>query len=81
MMRRLVEKQVSPDRLHLMPNWVDVDRIRPNIEPSRFRRELGIPHQARVCLYSGSMNRKQGLEILGTAARRLADDPNIYWVF
>jgi colanic acid biosynthesis glycosyl transferase WcaI len=81
MMRRLVEKQVSPDRLHLMPNWVDVDRIRPNPQPSLLRRELGIPNQARVCLYSGSMNRKQGLELLGTAARRLADDPNLYWVF
>jgi colanic acid biosynthesis glycosyl transferase WcaI len=81
MMRRLREKQVLPERLHLLPNWVDVNRIYPKRPPSPFRKELGIPDQARVCLYSGSMNRKQGLELLGSAARRLADDPTVHWVF
>ena len=41
-------------------------------EPSPLRRELDIPDEAVVTLYSGSMGAKQGIEQLIEAARLLA---------
>jgi colanic acid biosynthesis glycosyl transferase WcaI len=59
----------------LFQNWVDTDEIRPLPEPSPYRHELGIPDDAVVLLYSGSMGAKQGLELVLAAAEALRDDP------
>jgi colanic acid biosynthesis glycosyl transferase WcaI len=81
MVSRLLEKGVLESRCGLLPNWVNTDQIRPLNRPSSYRKRLGIPPDAIVCLYSGSMNRKQGLELLAIVARRLKSIPNLYWVF
>lgn len=72
MLDKLTAKGVSPDRQVFFPNWVDTDAIRPLTEPSPYRAELGIPADAVVALYSGNMGLKQGLDMLGEAARALA---------
>ncbi|MGB5135668.1 MAG: WcaI family glycosyltransferase [Prochlorococcaceae cyanobacterium] len=79
MRRRALEKGVAGDRAMLLPNWVDLEAIRPQGEQERasnpYRRELGISPEAVVLQYSGSMSRKQGLELLVEVIRRLADRP------
>jgi colanic acid biosynthesis glycosyl transferase WcaI len=60
---------------------VDTSQIFPTGAPSSYRDELGIPHDAIVALYSGTMGRKQGLEILAEAARLLEKEPTIQFVF
>jgi len=81
MLDRLAEKGVPSARSVLFPNWVDTTRIFPTGVPSPLREELGIPPNAIVALYSGTMGRKQGLEILAEAANRLAKNQNIQFVF
>lgn len=80
---RLSRKGVTTNRIWFFPNWVDCAAIEPLPAPAQlpWRQELGIPESAVVALYSGSMNRKQGLELLATTARELADHPTLHWIF
>lgn len=74
-------KQVDEAHTVLFPNWVDVSAIMPLRQPSAYRAELGIPDDAIVALYSGSMAGKQGLELLPAAARELQERlPNLVFV-
>ncbi|MFI5018739.1 MAG: WcaI family glycosyltransferase, partial [Dongiales bacterium] len=75
MVARLGEKGVATGRRRLFPNWVDTATIRP--AESALRRELGLPPEAVVALYSGNMGEKQGVETLGEVARSLAGSPVI----
>ena len=81
MLERLGAKGVAPERQALFPNWADIDGVRPLEGASPYRAELGIPDGAVVALYSGNMSLKQGLELLGEAAARLAAEPGLYFVF
>jgi len=81
MLAKLHRKGVAAERTFLLPNWVDVDFIRPMQHPGLYRDELGIGPEAIVALYSGSMGVKQGLDFLAAAAHRLKDAPNIHFVF
>lgn len=71
MVDALERKGVARERLMLFPNWVDTSRIFPLSGSSALRRELGIPDDRCIVLYSGSMGRKQGLEHVIAAAREL----------
>ena len=73
MVARLGEKGVAVERRRLFPNWVDTAKIRP--AESALRRELGLPPEAVVALYSGNMGEKQGVETLAEVARTLAGSP------
>ncbi len=81
MVERLAAKGVSDAKRLLFPNWADIDAIKPLPGPSQYRRELGIPDDAIVALYSGNMGLKQGLEILGEAATSLRECHELYFVF
>ena len=82
MAERLVAKRVSRDRLAVVRNWVDLEafRLKPLAGASAYRRELGIPDDAFVALYSGSIGAKQGFDELIEAARRLARRADILFV-
>lgn len=80
MMERLLRKGVNADRRHLFPNWVDVDKIRPLQNVSVYRNQLGIPADAVVALFSGTLGSKQGLMVLPEAARLLQHRQDIHVV-
>ena len=84
MVQLLVDKGVQPSRRVLLPNWVDLDAIRPQHGNARvknpYRVELGINAEDLVLMYSGSMNKKQGLDLLVHVIHQLADLPNIVWL-
>jgi colanic acid biosynthesis glycosyl transferase WcaI len=84
MVRRAVEKGVLAERVVLLANWVDLETIRPLTGAERaanpYRKDLGIGAEQRVLLYSGSMNRKQGLEVLVEVIRRLEGVRNLVWL-
>ena len=80
MVSHLAAKGVAPERVAMFPNWVDTSVIRP-VASSFFRTEWRLRESAIVVLYSGSMGRKQGLEYVVDAARRLQNEREIFFVF
>ena len=80
MMRRLAVKGVAMERAELLPNWVDLDLLKPTGGSAELRNTLGIAADQVVCLYSGTINRKQGLAVLVETARRLQHDARLRFV-
>ncbi|MEZ5841295.1 MAG: WcaI family glycosyltransferase [Hyphomicrobiales bacterium] len=74
---RLAAKGVAADRLAVVRNWVDLDRIRPHEGENPYRAELGLAAGDFVALYSGNIGRKQNLEVLLDAARMLENEPGL----
>lgn len=62
----------------LFPNWVDTNEIFPS--EISMRGNLKIPDTDIVCLYSGSMGRKQGIEVLLASIKLLEHEPNIKFI-
>ncbi|MCL6442600.1 MAG: WcaI family glycosyltransferase, partial [Alicyclobacillus sp.] len=81
MRRRLIEKGVSPEKTWLLPNWADLEHIIPLPHQNAFRAELGVSDNEIVCMYSGTMGEKQGLETVIEAARLLESEQQIHFVF
>ncbi|GAA4330561.1 WcaI family glycosyltransferase [Pigmentiphaga soli] len=74
-------KNVEAGRLVLLPNWTDVGAMAAPASPDAYRRELGIPPEAVVALYSGNMGAKQGLEMLADVAWQLRGRAGLWFVF
>lgn len=85
MRQRAIAKGVKPKNSCLLPNWVDLQEIEPEGEVQKvnnpYRKELDIGEGTLVLLYSGSMNKKQGLDILASAIKELVDMPQLLWLF
>jgi colanic acid biosynthesis glycosyl transferase WcaI len=64
----------------LLSNWVDTSEIHSGPASAEFRASLGIPPEATVALYSGSLAAKQGLELLIDAARLTGETANVHFV-
>jgi len=77
MTARLQAKRVPADRLHMLPNWVDGDAVRPLPDGGSMRAELGYGPSDVVALYAGSMGAKQGLSLVVEAAARLGGDSRL----
>ncbi len=71
---------VAGDKLGLFPNWVDTSALSPGGDGSKYRRQFGIPSDARVVLHAGNIGHKQGLELILDAAAHFADQANIYFL-
>lgn len=71
MVARLHAKGIAPERVSEVRNWAD-SRFVPDPEGAEeIRAEWGLG-QRKVALYSGNIARKQGIEILVEAARKLS---------
>jgi colanic acid biosynthesis glycosyl transferase WcaI len=80
MIERLLTKGVTTARTRYFPNWVDTSRIRHGTPKLSYRAQLGIPDDAVVVLFSGSLAGKQGLMIIPEAARILAGRGDVAFV-
>jgi colanic acid biosynthesis glycosyl transferase WcaI len=80
MIERLLTKGVVPERTRYFPNWVDLSRPRQGPAKGMYRTELGIPSDAVVALFSGSLGGKQGLMVIPAAASLLRARSNIVFV-
>lgn len=73
----LIDKGVPKSKIELIPNWVDVNFIRPMPkETSAFRKANQLTDKF-VVLYSGNIARTQGLSTVINAAVRLRHLPDI----
>jgi colanic acid biosynthesis glycosyl transferase WcaI len=59
-------------KVRVIPNFVDVDAIRPGERATAYRRELGIGDEP-VVLYAGNVGFSQSLDLLLAAARRMPE--------
>lgn len=64
-------RAVGEDRLATIPNWADVERIRP-LDISRFRQEMGFSAEDFVVEYAGNFGHSQDLDTLLRAAGLVA---------
>lgn len=84
MRQRAISKGVSPSKAMVLPNWVEVSQIRPQSNSERitnpYGNELLISPETVVAMYSGSMNKKQGLEVLVLAIKKLKHKNNLLWL-
>ena len=75
----LVEQGVSPDQLVCIPNWVDLNFIRPLDKNNQFREEHNLQDKF-VVVYSGNIALTQGLETVVKAAASLKEKSEICFV-
>ena len=61
--RELLDADVPPERVHRIPNAVDLERFAPPSPGGRddARRELGVPREARLLVYTGRLVTYKGL--------------------
>ena len=75
MQRRLDGKCAARRPTMLMPNWADVDHLRPEDAATRscnpYRREWDASERTTVIAYAGNLGRKQGLDGMLAAWRLL----------
>jgi colanic acid biosynthesis glycosyl transferase WcaI len=77
MLRLLAAKGVPMQKTEMLPNWVDASALSSADGSVELRQSLGIDPEQIVCLFSGTINRKQGLGVLVEAARLLSTDPRV----
>lgn len=61
-----------PERVHVIPNFVDTERIRPAPADNAYREEFGLTGRT-VVLYAGNVGLSQSLDLVLEAARRFRD--------
>jgi colanic acid biosynthesis glycosyl transferase WcaI len=79
MAARLADKGAFPARLRVLPNWADLEHIRPGPRDNPWRRGQGL-EDAILALYAGAMGEKQGLELILDAARRTQTRPDLQYI-
>jgi colanic acid biosynthesis glycosyl transferase WcaI len=76
MRERLLDKGVAPDKVVIVPNFVDVDSLTPRPKDNAFSREHGVVDMF-VVSYAGNIGPAQGLECFVDAANLLRDRPDV----
>lgn len=80
MKERVLRKGISENKILMLPNWVDLNFIRPLSRKESLRSKFCIPEDDIVILYSGNMGKKQGLDILLEVADMYKERTNIHFL-
>lgn len=80
MVELLHAKQVAAAHVFYFLNWANTEHIRMQQGMNSFHAELAISANTKVVLFSGTLNRKQGLEVIPRLAQRLAERKDILFV-
>jgi colanic acid biosynthesis glycosyl transferase WcaI len=68
-----------PERVHVIPNFVDTERIAPADRMNSYREQYGLGDRT-VVLYAGNVGLSQSLDLLVEAARRFRDRDDVVFV-
>ena len=68
-----------PERVRVIPNFVDTDRIRPIPSDTSYREQYGLGDRT-VVMYAGNVGMSQSLDLVVEAARRFADRDDVVFV-
>jgi glycosyltransferase involved in cell wall biosynthesis len=78
--RQHVESRgANPARVHVVPNWVDTEFIRPGSQRNAFRQAAELNGEF-VVLFAGTMGWSQGLGVAVEAARLLAAESGLVFL-
>jgi colanic acid biosynthesis glycosyl transferase WcaI len=77
MQRRVAEKGVPEASTWLLPNWSDIEFVRPMHQDNEVRRQFGAGPDDVLVLYAGNMGEKQGLHLILDAADQLREQRHI----
>jgi glycosyltransferase involved in cell wall biosynthesis len=75
------EKGVTAGKVRVIPVWLDPDEIRPAADPLAWRRLHGIPEDAFVVLYAGTIGIVSGAGVMADVVRGMAGEPGILFLF
>lgn len=75
----LVNKGLPPVKVEVIPNFVDIDFIRPLEKPNAFSLAHGLADKF-VVLYAGNVGLSQGLEVILDAAEILRDQREVVFL-
>jgi colanic acid biosynthesis glycosyl transferase WcaI len=79
MRRNLAAKMRHPERLEVIPNFVDIDEITPGPRENGYRLEYGLSGKT-VVMYAGNIGMSQSLSLLVDAARATAARDDVVYV-
>jgi len=74
--QHVVSRGCRPEKVHVVPNWVDTEFIQPGPRDNIFRRESGLDDRF-VVQFAGVMGYSQDLDTVVEAAALLRDQPDI----
>ncbi len=77
--RHVIERGGREERVHVVYNWVDADRIRPRERNNGFARQHGLDGRF-VVSYAGTMGWAQDMGSVVDAASRLRDEKEILFL-
>jgi colanic acid biosynthesis glycosyl transferase WcaI len=80
MLGKLKEKGVPEEKIHFLPNWVDTSVIHPIDGVNSYREQLHFSPADRIVLYSGSIGKKQGMEMLIETGKILENEHHIHFI-
>ena len=79
--RTLVGRGVPPEKIAVIPVWLDVEEIRPLPRDNAWRHEHGIGIDQLVVLYAGTIGVVSGAEMVAETAKQLRDRTDILLLF
>ena len=77
--RNVRAKSKTPDAVHVIPNFVDTDAIRPSDKENGYRREFGLTGKT-VVMYAGNVGLSQSLDLVIEAAGALSYEEDLVFV-
>ncbi len=75
----LSAKVDDPSKIHVIPNFVDTETIRPGMSENSYRAEYGLTGKT-VVMYAGNVGLSQSLELILSAATALAYEDDLVFV-
>jgi colanic acid biosynthesis glycosyl transferase WcaI len=79
MKQNLMSKSVKGDKIVVIPNWADVDHIRPVSKENNFRATHNLSGRF-VVMFAGNLGYIAVLDTVLDAAKLLSNDPNIIFL-
>ncbi len=77
--QHVIESGGQPDRVHVVYNWINTDRIRPDSRDNDFAQKHGLRDRF-VVSYAGTMGWAQDMETIISSAARLRGRPDILFL-
>ena len=76
MKNQILQKGIKNNKVSILLNWADIDRIHPSINNNYLRNRLAIKPRQKVILYSGNFGVKQNLKSIINVAEKMQSDNN-----